>query len=127
MATREVTIDDVPQGLFKKLSELTPADGTSYKGIYRGHAPSTGQYPGTDYTFQNRDSSQYTVSVKAGSLLEKMLAKAAPVNGELVTITRVREQDTGKANPMIVYKIGVDAGPANSPKAPAAPPPKNDW
>jgi hypothetical protein len=120
MARREVTEDDVPMGVFLKTKELFAEDGDSFVGLYKGSGPSTGQFGGTNYTFKQRDGSFGTLTVKG--LLEKLLAKAAPVEGEKVTITRTGSKDVGKASDMILFKVNIDDAPQK--KTAPKPPPK---
>jgi hypothetical protein len=123
MARREVTEDDVPMAKFLKLRDLLPEDGATFVGLYQAHAPSTGEYGGTNYTFRCRDGSLGTVTVKGQ--LEALFVKAGEVEpltrGEKVTITRVRSQPTSKGNDMIVYKIRVEDGPKGKPAPKSAP------
>lgn len=120
MARREVNPNDVPsfEAEFLKFADLFGANGSKFVGQYV--SDSAGTY-GQDYQFKLRSGGQGILTVKGP--LKAQLAKAKPVPGEVVTITRTGTK-AGTTGEFWLFSVVVDDPPKKNSAPP--PPPKDE-
>lgn len=104
MAFKTVPAPD-PAELMAKFVNLKNV-GETLKGIFMSLAESTGQFGGTNYTFNT--SKDGVVTITAKTMLLKHLQRADPKPGYGVIIKLSGEKDIGKESPLKLFEVQVD-------------------
>lgn len=114
MASREVNHEDVPKpaGKFLKTKEVFQKIGDVFTGEFVRVSDEPKPQYGYTYTFKvNGDEKDWDLK----GLLHEMLKKANLSQGEIVRIKWVGNEDTGKDNPMRLFKLKVETPTEEAP------------
>lgn len=106
MAYEEVEAPEYEGGKFFKFKKI----GDKFEGYYV--SDTEGTY-GTDYTFRLKDGAEVVITAGHKDLKARLLeAKSKGLKpGHMVLMMVANTKDTGKDNPMFIYRVAVDKSP----------------
>lgn len=121
MAFREVDPGPMPEGKFWKPSAI----GDKFLGVFVSKTERTANFNEgpkkvTDWSFKNREGAWI---INPNADLQRRFDAADLKPGHAVRITYVSNLDTGKADPMKVFRLEVDTEWKPAAAAPPPPPP----